>query len=634
MATTTFWGSQISTNTTVQGNQVFPHLRALKNGTFLSVWEDRSEAGADNSVAAVYGQFFNADGTKKGGEFQVNTTSLGRQSNAQVVELNDGRLVVAWHDESAGHAIRARYYSADGTPIGSDFLVSSEPLLNSGDFSVTALSNGGYAVAYLSDNGQIRAKSFTEALEAKSEIVVATAPQGSHYNTVDIVAQQGHYTVLFSEENFADGPSGHGRVLSNDGAAGDSIDFLHPKPFTQCYFDKAATLSNGLTAVTWTEYFVNGGSSATLKVKLLNPDGLPHSGEIFVASGETGSLHMSAITHLADGGFAVAYYKDVPGEPPSSDLMDFYLATFDSNGNRVGSDLLVDRMHAGYLVESLATLADGRVVVTWGEDSGVDKEQLYAQIVDPRQKAISVDGTSRDDQYIGTQFNDTLNGGAGADTLTGSAGNDTFYVDNARDQVVERSGQGTDTVIASGSYSLDLSAEVEVLKLGDPSGRSALTLEGSNTANAITGNSGANSLKGYGSNDKLSGGAGNDKLYGGTGNDGLYGGSGRDTFVFDTKADKSTNVDRIYDFKVRDDSIWLDNAVFTRLGRGSVTGVEVKADMFVKGSRAKDAEDRIIYDKKTGALYYDADGTGHVAQVKIATLSKNLKMTYKDFFVI
>jgi serralysin len=33
-------------------------------------------------------------------------------------------------------------------------------------------------------------------------------------------------------------------------------------------------------------------------------------------------------------------------------------------------------------------------------------------------------------------------------------------------------------------------------------------------------------------------------------------------------------------------------------------------------------------------LYYDADGTGSQAQVQIATLSKNLKMTYKDFFVI
>jgi Ca2+-binding RTX toxin-like protein len=56
--------------------------------------------------------------------------------------------------------------------------------------------------------------------------------------------------------------------------------------------------------------------------------------------------------------------------------------------------------------------------------------------------------------------------------------------------------------------------------------------------------------------------------------------------------------------------------------------------MFVKGSHARDREDRIIYDTKTGALYYDKDGIGLSAQIKIATLNKNLKLTHKDFFVV
>ena len=45
-----------------------------------------------------------------------------------------------------------------------------------------------------------------------------------------------------------------------------------------------------------------------------------------------------------------------------------------------------------------------------------------------------------------------------------------------------------------------------------------------------------------------------------------------------------------------------------------------KADMFVNGKKAQDPEDRIVYDRKTGSLYYDQDGTGSQAQVKIATL--------------
>ena len=59
-----------------------------------------------------------------------------------------------------------------------------------------------------------------------------------------------------------------------------------------------------------------------------------------------------------------------------------------------------------------------------------------------------------------------------------------------------------------------------------------------------------------------------------------------------------------------------------------------KADMFVNGKKAQDREDRIVYDKKKGALYYDPDGIGSKAQIKIATLSNKAKLYYHDFFVI
>jgi Ca2+-binding RTX toxin-like protein len=162
-----------------------------------------------------------------------------------------------------------------------------------------------------------------------------------------------------------------------------------------------------------------------------------------------------------------------------------------------------------------------------------------------------------------------------------------------------------------------------------------LQLRGSNFANVIVGNTGADRIYGGAGNDQLLGGAGNDRLYGGLGNDQLRGEAGKDVFVFDTKLNKSTNVDRILDFIVRDDSVYLENRIFTKLGSGTESRPKkFTKDMFIEGKKAQDREDRIVYDKKTGALYYDQDGTGSKAQVKIATLNKNLKMTYADFFVI
>ncbi|WP_198411892.1 cadherin domain-containing protein [Microvirga flavescens] len=136
-------------------------------------------------------------------------------------------------------------------------------------------------------------------------------------------------------------------------------------------------------------------------------------------------------------------------------------------------------------------------------------------------------------------------------------------------------------------------------------------------------------LQGGKANDRLQGSDGNDKLYGRVGKDILTGGLGQDIFVFDTKPGRK-NIDKITDFEVKDDTIHLAKPVFKKMAKKGV----IKSSEFYKGTQAHDKDDHIIYNKKTGALYYDADGTGAQAQVQIATLSKNLKLTYRDFFVI
>jgi len=152
-----------------------------------------------------------------------------------------------------------------------------------------------------------------------------------------------------------------------------------------------------------------------------------------------------------------------------------------------------------------------------------------------------------------------------------------------------------------------------------------------------TGTDGNDTLIGGSGRDTLSGGLGNDSLFGRPGGDVLIGGEGRDLFVFDSKPNKRTNVDKIVDFSVRDDTMALDNRYFKALGRkGSLTKPgKLNLKFLWKGAKAHDANDHVIYNPKNGALYYDADGTGKVAAVKIGVLAKGLKtMSYKDFFVI
>jgi hypothetical protein len=148
------------------------------------------------------------------------------------------------------------------------------------------------------------------------------------------------------------------------------------------------------------------------------------------------------------------------------------------------------------------------------------------------------------------------------------------------------------------------------------------------TTKTITGDSDGNTLRGTSGSDLIDGKGGDDTIWAKNGSDILSGGSGEDAFVFDTKLG-STNVDTILDFNPDDDSIRLNDSVFTTLKQGTLPD-----DNFVIGDEAKDSDDYIIYNDKTGALSYDADGEGSAAAVQFGAIDNLAKLAASHFIVI
>jgi Ca2+-binding RTX toxin-like protein len=122
-------------------------------------------------------------------------------------------------------------------------------------------------------------------------------------------------------------------------------------------------------------------------------------------------------------------------------------------------------------------------------------------------------------------------------------------------------------------------------------------------------------------------------LIGGLGNDVLTGGDGRDVFILNTAI--ANNVDTILDFVKGTDKIQLSKTVFADIG---ATG-NLTTNAFWSAAGAvsgHDADDRVVYNSTTGALYYDADGNGSGGAVQIAILGTSLHptLTNADFAVI
>jgi Ca2+-binding RTX toxin-like protein len=226
----------------------------------------------------------------------------------------------------------------------------------------------------------------------------------------------------------------------------------------------------------------------------------------------------------------------------------------------------------------------------------------------------SLIGNEGDDTLRGDLGNDHLSGGIGVDTMIGGDGNDYYYiVDDTNDVVIESGGQGNDTVWSGVSLTLTAGADVETLRAISDAGSDPIALTGNANGNEVIGNNGDNVIAGGGGNDYLTG------------------RGGQDAFLFDTAHNVASNVDVIMDFNVAEDTIWLDDEIFTS---GLLAGNSVAGSQFVIGTAALDAGDRIVYNNATGAVLYDSDGTGPTAAIQFARLSAGLALTNFDFFVV
>ena len=257
---------------------------------------------------------------------------------------------------------------------------------------------------------------------------------------------------------------------------------------------------------------------------------------VIEASGQGTDIIFSTVTYsLAVANRSVENLTLTGGDAINATGNNFNnVLTGNLNNNLLNGGVGADTLSGGFGNDTYVVDNAGDVVSDFGGTDTVISSIAYVLAVDLENltlngtAAVNGTGNALDNILTGNAAinlltggtgNDSLNGGQGTDTLSGGLGNDTFVVDNSADVVTESSGQGTDLVLASATFTLLTHVE-------------ALTLTGS------AGISGT----GNGLNNSLTGNGGNNTLNGSLGADTLIGGLGSDLYIVDNVGDVVTEV--------------------------------------------------------------------------------------------
>ncbi|HVR65077.1 MAG TPA: calcium-binding protein, partial [Verrucomicrobiae bacterium] len=231
---------------------------------------------------------------------------------------------------------------------------------------------------------------------------------------------------------------------------------------------------------------------------------------------------------LVGGGSFNDYFVD-----NSKDIVDASKGAFafDTVHSSVSFDLRDNGVTVLGNVEYLVLTGAGAINGTGNGFDNIITGNGAANLIDGGAGGDELTGGGGNDKLFGGDDGDSLNGGAGADTMEGGASEDTYFVDNARDVILELAGTEFDVVLASINYTLPENFE-QLDLIGN-----ATVATGNAADNIVGANILSSKLSGLGGSDGLFGQNGADTLDGGIGNDTMAGRKGSDVYHVDSAGD-------------------------------------------------------------------------------------------------
>ncbi len=140
-------GPQIKVTAPNSDSHLGANVAGLAGGRFVVTWHENKAFG----MADVHARIYEANGSAVGKDFIVNNHVAGNQSSPAVTETADGRILFAWNTDaktSGDFDIQGRLFNADGTPADGDFRINSTTVGSQSNVHLALLKDGRIAVEW------------------------------------------------------------------------------------------------------------------------------------------------------------------------------------------------------------------------------------------------------------------------------------------------------------------------------------------------------------------------------------------------------------------------------------------------------------------------------------------------------
>jgi len=371
LPTVTPVGAEFRANTFTTNSQSAPAIAVDSVGDYVVVWESQQDTGGS---FGIYGQRYDENGAKVGGEFQINNYTTEEQRSPAVAMDANGNFVVAFESfdqDASGYGIYARRFNNAGVAQGAAFLVNTTTLDSQIRPTVAMDGDGDYVIAWESytdgDNVGVYYQMFseTDALIG-TEMLVNVTTADAQANPAVAMDNDGDFVITW--QSYLQDGSGYGVFARRYNSAGSPLggEFRPNQYTTGQQREPAIALDmNGDFIIAW-ESFAQDGSGTGIYAREYANNGNALAPEFLVNSTTTADQRTPTIAIAANGNFVVSWSSF--GQEPNS--YGIYARRFLANGIPDGGEVHVNTFTANHQkVPASGGDSAGNFVTVWQSEN-------------------------------------------------------------------------------------------------------------------------------------------------------------------------------------------------------------------------------------------------------------------------